>query len=1196
MTYRNPSCVNFPISPRNDIDVGPLLGTASGPHGLEAEKKEDRDEKNQEEVEVLERSEEEKEPDVAEDIGGEEMRRPRVGRRPVLPTKAEIEEHFPLHLHYRPWCKHCRAGKARLAPHIVDPSDRERLGITFSADFAFLGPEEAEEDMQPSLVMYDDDKKAFWAAGVMSKEVTEPVVKLVKDILDQSGYVGQKLSFKTDQEASIVALKRAVAAARVGETVPIESPVRASKSNGMMESAIGIWQGQVRTIKHYTEDRMKRRIEVGSVLYSWLVPFCAEVMNKFKVGADGRTAYERITEHKCKNAMIGFAEAVDFILETDKGKRHKADSRVQQGIFLGYVWRTTEYLVGTEDTIYKCRTVRRRAEELAYDQSCIDFLKISYHDYVMKGARTAPAISFPLGGNPQRLEEIPTRGREFVPRKVYVKIGDYEKFGFTQGCRGCTWTQNRLGPRTPHNEVCKARMEKAIAEDVDDDRTRKAKESLDHYLAQQVEEGDVRQEREVDPRQDEPEPAVQEEERVNEPERFDIGSPVKNKEQDKDMQEEVELDEGPSNVSERRIRTPVRPVATKRRRGVHDEEPDTKKIIVGELTDDEDAVLSSIDDKKRKKDEEIVCRALLGKSLHEMYSNKRIDLAVKRQTVEMMKKEVGMNDVHGSAGKVLPKVDVSEIFSPERVGALCRDYGLKPGMSMDIKTGYDFDSKKDRDGIWESIMRDEPSLVIGSPPCTLCSRLQELNKYMYRDDRLWLLKVQERMSQAKRYVEFCAKIYNYQVENGRYFVHEHPWLAASWGLECIAKLERREDVVKVLTHMCQFGMTAPVGGKGSEVGPVLKPTGFMTNSLSIARELARVCPRNHKQVHLMGGRAADAAIYPPGLCKAICRGIAAQLHEDSTGSVKSLPMNESRLLSFSMACAQATGSCSPEQAMRIGNPRCLHGYPSVGGLLVGKPSLVSAHPSVGALLVGKTGGQTDDDRRPYRPAGVSHPIREWPETWSDFTHEFDGHGMGCKAEDRIGEEILQGELHSLYVQNGLEGAFDDVSGTHLDPSLVRAGRELEMKYFKDMKVYDRVPRSDQAKTGGKIIGTEWIDVNTGDIDNPKIRSRLVGKEFRTGPDDALFASTPPLEALRLVISRAATAGPGECRKEIMINDVSRAYFYAKCTRCLYVELPEEDPDAHPDFLGKLRLCLYGTRDAALNWHRLSPTTWSRPGS
>ena len=82
--------------------------------------------------------------------------------------------------------------------------------------------------------------------------------------LDQSGYEGEKLTFKTDQEPSIIALKRAVAAARTGETVPIESPVRASKSNGMMESAVGIWQGQLRTIKHYTEEKLS---ELKSIVF-----------------------------------------------------------------------------------------------------------------------------------------------------------------------------------------------------------------------------------------------------------------------------------------------------------------------------------------------------------------------------------------------------------------------------------------------------------------------------------------------------------------------------------------------------------------------------------------------------------------------------------------------------------------------------------------------------------------------------------------------------------------------------------------------------------------------------------------------------------------------------------------------------------------------------------------------------------------
>ena len=51
----------------------------------------------------------------------------------------------------------------------------------------------------------------------------------------------------------------------------------------------------------------------------------------------------------------------------------------------------------------------------------------------------------------------------------------------------------------------------------------------------------------------------------------------------------------------------------------------------------------------------------------------------------------------------------------------------------------------------------------------------------------------------------------------------------------------------------------------------------------------------------------------------------------------------------------------------------------------------------------------------------------------------------------------------------------------------------------------------------------------------------------------------------------------------MINDVRRAYFYAKIQRDVYIELPKEDKDYGKGILGKLRLCLYGTRDAAKGW-------------
>ena len=127
--------------------------------------------------------------------------------------------------------------------------------------------------------------------------------------------------------------------------------------------------------------------------------------------------------------------------------------------------------------------------------------------------------------------------------------------------------------------------------------------------------------------------------------------------------------------------------------------------------------MECIDSVAIHEDQEIIYRAILGHDLMEVYSSTRMKLAADRHMVSQ-----------------LLKVDMSEMFSPERVTSVCKKYGLVPGQAMDLKNGYDFDLTADRKKAWEFINRDEPTLVIGSPPCTFFSRLQELNKLMYKDN------------------------------------------------------------------------------------------------------------------------------------------------------------------------------------------------------------------------------------------------------------------------------------------------------------------------------------------------------------------------------------------------------------------------------------------------------------------------------
>ena len=131
-------------------------------------------------------------------------------------------------------------------------------------------------------------------------------------------------------------------------------------------------------------------------------------------------------------------------------------------------------------------------------------------------------------------------------------------------------------------------------------------------------------------------------------------------------------------------------------------------------------------------------------------------------------------------------------------------------------------------------------------------------------------------------------------------------------------------------------------------------------------------------------------------------------------------------------------------------------------------------------------------------------------------------------------------------------AWDDVSGETLDPTEVRQARQVEMDYVYSRKVWRRVPRALAVRNGWKVIPTRWIDTNKGDSVNPNYRSRLVAKEFNTGTQEGLFAATPPLEALRLLISRAATRRAGAKSSSIMLNDVARAFFEAPMTRTVCV--------------------------------------------
>ena len=139
-------------------------------------------------------------------------------------------------------------------------------------------------------------------------------------------------------------------------------------------------------------------------------------------------------------------------------------------------------------------------------------------------------------------------------------------------------------------------------------------------------------------------------------------------------------------------------------------------------------------------------------------------------------------------------------------------------------------------------------------------------------------------------------------------------------------------------------------------------------------------------------------------------------------------------------------------------------------------------------------------------------------------------------------------VHSL-LQLGEEGEtyYDDITGEELPHDLLVEARRIEIKYYRQMKVYTKVPWKEAIETTGKApIKVRWVDVNKGTQDAPDIRPRLVAKEIKKSERPDLFAGAPPLEALRLMLSMAASSNIRDTC--LMHNDVYRGYFHASAAR------------------------------------------------
>ena len=139
-------------------------------------------------------------------------------RKPEEPTQRELEEHRVLRMPFRAWCPHCVKGRAKSEPHRIAKRKDEETVPTVSMDYMWMKSKEERkqngenEDSElrgmPILVMTDSKSGFIDANAVPQTGECGFAAKCGVSFLEYLGY--KRISFKTDQEESILKLKGSI--------------------------------------------------------------------------------------------------------------------------------------------------------------------------------------------------------------------------------------------------------------------------------------------------------------------------------------------------------------------------------------------------------------------------------------------------------------------------------------------------------------------------------------------------------------------------------------------------------------------------------------------------------------------------------------------------------------------------------------------------------------------------------------------------------------------------------------------------------------------------------------------------------------------------------------------------------------------------------------------------------------------------
>ena len=316
-----------------------------------------------------------------------------------------------------------------VAPIIMLQSRRVRISPEGQSSLWITSSRSAISEKSITCVAVNEDRhQNIMSSVALKKGVEEPwTIKRVVKFIDLLVY--RELTLKGDAEPAIIAFRNRVAAMCKAE-VTTEDAVKGDKeSNGLIENAIMLLRGIIRTVKCHTESRTQEQLNDDSLVMPWLVEHAGCILSRcLKKDRDGKTPFERLHGKKPTQEFVPFGEKV-LARKNTTGPRNRMNPRCQYGVWLGMRNNSAECFIGNADGVFRAREIRRLEPQDRWDtEAIINVIGVLWR--MTDGRWTVDRPEAQV--DPFPIFSLPFEGAR-VQRERITKQ-DINEFGATIGC------------------------------------------------------------------------------------------------------------------------------------------------------------------------------------------------------------------------------------------------------------------------------------------------------------------------------------------------------------------------------------------------------------------------------------------------------------------------------------------------------------------------------------------------------------------------------------------------------------------------------------------------------------------------------------------------------------------------------------------------------------------------------------------